>query len=296
MSFSLTCSKRVLVTGASGFLGSFLVSFLPKEGYFVEPLKRESYILAGDLLSKESLEGCYAVIHLAGESLSRGFWTKKKREEILKSRVEGTQKLTKLLSQLKNPPKVFISASAVGYYGDREEALTEESEAGSDFLSCVCQKWEQAAASNCLEEKGVRVVFARFGYILSCKGGMLKALRLVFRFGLGGRIGSGLQFMPWIALEDVGRSLCHILETPVLKGPVNIVSPNPVTQIVFAKTLSSLLKRPCFFGIPKWALLGKKAKALMLPSLKVFPLKLEETGFTFQFSSLKEALRFNLFT
>lgn len=287
MDFGAVSSKKILVTGGSGFLGSFLVSFLQTEGYFVEPLNRESYSKGS--LNSNLLEGCYAVIHLAGESLSKGFWTAKKKEKILRSRVDGTQNLVKLLAQLQNPPKVFISASAVGYYGDSEKELTEESGPGKDFLAAVCQKWEQAAIP--LDELGVRVVLARFGYILSSKGGMLKALLPLFRLGLGGRIGNGLQYMPWIALEDVGRSLCHILENPELKGPVNIVAPNPVMQECFAKTLAHVLKRPCFLSIPKWACLGEKAKALMLPSFKVSPVKLQKTGFVFRFPTLKDAFR-----
>ena len=292
MDFNTNASKKVFITGSSGLIGSFLVSFLLKEGYRVIPLSRKAFSGQGDSLGVEILEGCYAVIHLAGESIAEGVWTAHKKRKILNSRVEGTQNLVKIIGSLENPPKVFISASAVGFYGDREGELTEESSAGQGFLSLVCKKWEEAPCF--LEKKEVRVVLARFGYILSAKGGMLKALLPVFRLGLGGKIGSGLQFMPWIAIEDVARALCHILETSELKGPVNIVSPNPVCQEFFAKTLASLLKRPSFFTIPKWILLGEKAKALMLPSLRVIPVKLEKTGFTFRFSFLKEALQFHL--
>ena len=281
MCFNKESAKKVLITGSSGFVGSFLLLFLRKEGYLVQPFTKES-----------CEEGCYAVIHLAGESLSKGCWTKKKKEEILRSRVEGTEELTRFLSKLQNPPKVFISASAVGYYGDSEKQLTEESNAGSGFLATVCQKWEKAALF--LEKAEVRVVLARFGYILSSRGGMLKALLPIFRLGLGGKMGSGLQFVPWVALEDVARSFCHILTEESVNGPVNIVSPNPVTQEYFAKTLAHFVKRPAFFAIPKWMLLGEKAKSLLLPSLKVLPVKLQKTGFVFRFSTLEKVLEFNL--
>lgn len=290
---------RVLITGSSGLVGNALSSFLQDRGDVVGKLVRKKTGGINEVFwnpktqeGETSLfEGWDVVIHLAGESLSKGFWTQEKKRKIKESRIVGTANLVKILDHCKNPPKVFISASAVGYYGDREGGITEESSPGEGFLADVCLGWEKAAQD--FKNPKTRVVNARFGYVLSAKGGLLKIMKSLFLLGLGGKMGTGKQFMPWVALEDLVRALYHIIEKQELIGPVNIVSPEPVKQEVFAKTLAKVLHRPCFFSIPKELLLGAKAKALILPSLEVYPVKLLKTGFVFTFPSLLQFLQKN---
>lgn len=271
---------HVLITGSSGLVGSALCAFLRSKGHKVEALPRNFE------LSKDSCPD--AVIHLAGESISNGFWTKKKKEKILQSRVEKTRDLVEKLSHLKQPPKVFISASAVGIYKDSQEEITEDSPTGKGFLSKVCIQWEREASL--LTKAGTRVVFTRFGLILSGKGGMLPLLRTMFFFGLGGIMGDGKQYMPWVSLYDVVRAIEYILGAQAINGAVNVVSPQPVSQKCFAKKLAKAMKRPCFFRYPKFLFVDEKTRALVLSSLPVFPEKLEKSGFTFAYSDLESAL------
>ncbi len=288
--------NTVLLTGASGFIGKALTFFLEKKGYKVVSCPRK--ILLDEKLvtvknsENSAFEGLVAVIHLAGESLSNGiFWTKRKKKAILKSRVDGTQNLVHWIAQLRCPPRVFISASAVGYYGDRQrEILSEDSSVGKGFLPFVCKQWEEASFP--LKALSIRVVYARLGYVLSLRGGLLKSLIPLFRFGLGGKIGGGQQFVPWVMLEDVLRVFAYIIETESIQGAVNVVAPHPVTQEVFAKELARTLRVPCFFSVPKWLLWGEKSKTLCLPSLQVIPYKLEQKySFVFAFPELKMALQ-----
>lgn len=265
---------HILVTGASGLVGSALTAFLEEKGHVVLPYTRQISM---------DLEGFDVVVHLAGESISSGFWTKTKKKKIWESRVEGTKKLVSALNVLKKPPKLFISASAVGYYASSDAAQNEESPPGSGFLSSLCLEWEKA--SSCFIGRSIQV---RFGYILSSKGGILKALLPLFRLGLGGKMGSGKQFFPWVALEDVVRALYYIMEEETIKTPVNIVSPSPMPQEEFAKLLAKALRRPSFFSIPKWLLLGEKARELILPSLCILPCRLEKSGFIFSYKMLSE--------
>lgn len=293
----LLTPSKVLITGASGLVGVALTSFLQKKGHVVGKVVRkrrgepnevlwDSKTGEGDL---SLFEGWDVVVHLAGESLAKGFWTKEKKRKILESREVGTLNLVRVLDSLKTPPKLFISASAVGYYGDRQGAITEESTPGQGFLPTVCLAWETAAKS--LKNQGVRVVVARFGYILSSKGGFFKTMRSLFLWGLGGKMGGGEQFLPWITIDDLLRAIEHIIEKQELYGAVNLVSPEPVRQKVFAKTLAKLLRRPCIFSLPKRILLGEKAKALITPSLEVYPVKLQKTGFVFKTPGLLEAFK-----
>ncbi len=288
-------AMRVLITGASGLVGTALTSFLQERGHVIGKVVRkkkgkENEIFWDPMTGQgevELLEGWDAVIHLAGESLSNGLWTKDKKKRILDSRVLGTKNLVKALDSCKNPPKVFISASAVGFYGNREGRITEESSSGEGFLSDVCLAWEKVAKG--WKNEKTRVVIARFGLVLSTKGGFLKVMRSLFLWGLGGKMGDGQQFMSWITLQDLVRALYHIIEKEELRGAVNMVSPYPIRQEAFAKTLANVLHRPCFFSIPKGLLLGEKAKELILPSLEVYPVKLQRTGFTFKDPNLLEA-------
>lgn len=291
---------KILISGASGLVGSSLVPFLENLGHKVIKLVRNPKLVKTDEiffdLSKEeshtdSLEGFDVVIHLAGESIS-GLWTEKKKKLIESSRVQTTTTLVKALSQLQSPPKLFICASAVGYYGNREdEILNETSTKGTGFLAEVCQKWEDAAMA--LDNSKTRVVHLRFGVILSDKGGVLKKMILPFKLCLGGIIGSGHQYMSWIALDDVLRIVEWILLREDLKGPINVVSPNPVTNEQFTSILGKILHRPTIMKIPATLVkvtLGQMAEELLLSSTRAFPEKLLESHYQFSFSSLEIAL------
>jgi len=285
--------SRILVTGSSGFIGRSLVPFLQSKGNEVSRLLRKN---GGDLswnpekgeVHPGQLEGFDAVVHLAGDNIASGRWTKRKKESIFLSRCRDTWLLSQALSRLKNRPKVFFSASAVGFYGDRgEEILTEESAAGSGFLPDVCLKWE--AASRSLEASGVRVVHARFGAVLSPEGGMLKRVLPLFRWGLGGRLGSGKQWMSWIALSDLVRAIDFVLRQGGA-GVYNFTAPEPVTNSAFTKALAKALHRPAVLPVPACMLrlaLGEMANELLLASARVLPKRLEKEGFNFEKSRIE---------
>jgi hypothetical protein len=292
---------RILISGASGFVGTPLSSFLSSQGHTVIALVRAqdrrlpNYILWDPEEGKASLrdfEGFDVVIHLAGEPLTLTRWSKEKRDKILYSRTVGTMFLSHLLSLTAKPPQLFIAASAFGYYGDRgDEILTEESGPGEGFLPAVCSAWEKA--SYAIENRGARVARARFGMVLGPNGGALQKMILPYRLGLGGRLGSGKQWMSWIALDDLIRAIDHIIHTDSLSGPINLVSPNPVRQEDFSKTLAELLHRPHFFSIPRWALylaLGKMVDDFLLASARVKPTKLLASNFTFNYPDFRSAL------
>jgi uncharacterized protein len=293
---------NILVTGASGLVGKALVPLLLTSGHTVWPLVRRQPRAntqergwnpeTGELLNPDSFEGVDAVIHLAGENIASKRWTKSQKALIASSRVDHTQKLTTALANLPNPPQHFISASAIGYYGNRgDEVLTEVSAPAQDFLACVCRQWE--AASQPLEGKA-RIAHMRFGVILSKKGGALAKMLPIFQLGGGGPLGSGKQFMSWVALDDVVGALVHVLNHPELSGPFNVVSPNPVTNAAYSSTLGGVLFRPAFAPAPALALqlvLGEMADALLLSSTKVLPVRLQESGFSFQYPLLKPALK-----
>jgi uncharacterized protein (TIGR01777 family) len=239
------------------------------------------------------IEGFDAVVHLAGESIAEGRWTDEKKKRIRESRVRGTKLLGDAIANMTRPPKTFISASAIGFYGNRgEELLTEESKPGDDFLSEVCVEWEQATAL--AKEKGIRTVNCRFGIILDKEGGALAKMLPPFRMGLGGRIGDGKQWMSWIALDDVVGALKLALETESMRGPINFVAPNPVRNTEFTKTLGRVLSRPTLLPIPTFGLrfaFGEMADALLLTSQRVKPAQLEAAGYQFKYSNLEDALR-----
>jgi uncharacterized protein (TIGR01777 family) len=290
---------KILVTGASGLIGSALVPSLTGAGHTVTRLVRSKPRpgeirwdpLGGDI-DKAGLEGQEAVIHLAGESIA-GKWTAKKKEEIRESRVKGTKLLAESLSQLANPPKVLLCASAIGYYGDRgEELLKEESPAGSGFLAKVCREWE-AAADRAVRES-IRVVRLRNGIVLSAAGGALKTMLLPFKLGVGGKIGSGRQYMSWIAIDDVLGIIHLAITNDTLRGPVNVVAPNPVTNLVFTKTLGRVIGRPTVLPMPAFAarlVLGEMAQELLLASTRVTPKRLLAADYHFKFPQLEPALR-----
>ena len=292
---------HVLVTGASGLIGSALVPVLTAGGHAVTRLVRSTprpgqaevpWNPAARSIATPALEGFDAVVHLAGESLAER-WTAEKKARIRDSRVQGTRLLCDALAQLVRPPKVLLCASAVGYYGDRGESiLREESAPGTGFLTEVCQAWEAAAAP--AVQRGVRVVHLRFGVVLSPAGGALAQMLPPFRRGMGGVVGSGKQYISWIALDDVLGSIQHVLSTETLDGPVNVVAPHPVTNHDFTKTLGNVLGRPTVVPLPAFAArlaFGELADALLLASTRVVPARLQASGYTFQYPELEGALR-----
>ena len=291
---------KILVTGASGLVGRALVPLLTAEGHEAARLVR-SAPGAGDVpwdpdagtLGAEALEGFDGVVHLAGENIASGRWNTEKKRRIRESRVRGTRLLSETLAALERPPRVLVSASAVGFYGDRgEEELTEASPAGTGFLSEVCREWE--AATEAAEEKGVRVVHARLGIVLSRQGGALAKMLTPFRLGVGGVIGNGRQYMSWVTLDDAAAALGHLLAAAAVTGPVNVVAPAPVTNREFTATLGRVLRRPAVFPVPGFMArlaFGEMAEALLLASARVKPEKLLDSGYAFRHGSLTEGLR-----
>lgn len=288
---------RIAISGGSGFIGKALVPFLHTQGHEVSVLVRSDKGLATheinwdpseNYLPAEKMEGFDAVINLSGRSIS-AYWTKKVQEEIYKSRIDSTALLVKTFAQLKNPPKTFISTSAVGFYGNRgDEPLTEESGAGTGFLADVCRDWEAASVAS-----GIRVVNPRLGIVLAKKGGALQKMLSPFKMGLGGVIGSGKQWMSWIALEDLLQIFDFALNNEELSGPVNAVAPQPVTNREFTKTLGSVLHRPTIFPLPDYLarfLLGQMAEETLLTSTKAVPNVLQQADFKWQSPELKGAL------
>lgn len=291
----------ILVTGASGLMGSALVTALKALGHYPVALQRKGPQLAVDRPTWDPRTGAVesgsadrwdAVVHLAGENIA-GRWTAGKKERIRSSRVEPTRKLCEFLAGSPAPPTVLVCASAIGYYGSRgDEWLTEDSAPGTGFLPEVCCDWE--AATEPAQRAGIRVVNTRFGIVLSPDGGALAAILPVFRMGLGGRVGHGRQFWSWISLRDAVAGLMHALGTQTLSGPVNLVSPNPLRNSEFTQELGRALRRPTVLPVPASAarlILGEMAESLLLASIRAEPARLRETSFKFQDETLESALR-----
>ena len=295
---------KILISGSHGLVGAALIKSLEPEGHEIFRLVRHAPNSRSEIewspdrysIALARLEGFDAVVHLAGESIAEGRWSDEKKKRIRESRVKGTKLLGDALANLSNPPRTLISASAIGYYGDRgDEVLTESSAPGDGFLPEVCVEWEKATAL--AREKGIRVVNTRFGVILDAHGGALQKMLPPFRMGIGGRIGSGKQWMSWIALDDVVGGIKFALTNETLSGPVNFVAPNPVTNSEFTKTLGKALSRPTLFPIPAFGIrlvFGEMGDALLLSSTRVEPASLTKAGYQFQYPGLKDALRHSL--
>jgi uncharacterized protein len=292
---------HVLISGASGLIGSALAPFLTTGGHRVTRLVRSRGATPSDEaawdpdtgeIDRTKLAGLDAVVHLAGENLF-GLWTEAKRRRLRASRIEATRRLCESLSCMEQPPKVFLSASAVGYYGDRgEERLDEDARQGVGFLAELCRDWE--AATDPIAQKGARVVHLRFGIVLSPKGGALAKMLLPFKMGVGGTLGGGRQYMSWISIEDAVGAVHHALSTDLLKGPVNVVAPGAVTNREFTKTLGKVLGRPTVFPVPAPVLrlvFRDMAREVLLGSQRVEPSRLLESGYAFRHPQLEGALR-----
>ena len=292
--------RRFAVTGASGFVGAALVPFLTTGGHEVRTIGRGAgatvrWDPARGQLDADALEGVDGVIHLAGENVGAR-WTAARRRAIVESRIQGTRLLAERCARLRTKPEVLVSASAIGIYGLRgDEWLDESSALGDDFLAEVGQAWEAATAP--ARDAGIRVVHLRIGIVLNPAGGALAKMLLPFQLGVGGRLGSGRQWMSWISREDLVGAIHHALQVPSLAGPVNATAPAPVTNAQFTRTLARVLRRPAIAPVPAAALralFGEMAEGTVLASQRVRPAALEASGFRFRHPTLETALRFEL--
>ena len=293
---------KILITGASGLIGKALQKSFTEKGYEMllasrgGPKKTNEIQWSVEEGFQEKdlprIEGLDAVIHLAGEGIAGLRWTDEKKKAIRDSRVIGTHNLVNILSELNEKPKVFISGSAMGFYGDRgDDIVTETSKPGDTFLSEVCKEWEME--SRRAEDLGIRTVLLRTSIVLSKDGGALATMLTPFRFGVGGVVGSGKQWMSWVSLDDVVAIINYALENEKLRGAVNVASPNPVTNEEFTKTLGEVLYRPTFLPLPEFAVnlvFGEMGDALLIDSTRVEPRRLKEAGYEFKYTDLKSAL------
>jgi uncharacterized protein (TIGR01777 family) len=293
---------KVLLTGSSGLIGSELIPFLRAAGHSVTRLVRRPAHEGGReiawnpserKLDPAALDGFDAAIHLAGENLSARRWSTDFKNRVRDSRVQSTSLLCSTLARLNHPPKVIVTASAIGFYGSqREEALDESSAGGKGFLAELCRAWE--AATEVAADNGIRVVNLRIGFVLSAAGGGLAKMLTPFNLGFGGRVGSGNQVLSWIALDDLVEAIHFVLTREQLLGPVNAAAPSPVSNAEFTRTLGGVLGRPTIFPLPAFAarlLFGEMADELVLASQRVVPAKLLGAGFKFEYPELALALR-----
>ena len=290
---------RVVISGASGFVGSALSRHLESLGHTVAPLVRRApqpgqiywNILQGEV-DTEALEGADAVVHLAGESIAGARWTAEKRRRIMDSRVQGTRLLAGAIAGLDHKPKVMVSASAIGFYGNGGDAIqTEDSPPGDNFLAEICQAWE--AETRVAHDAGVRVVNFRVGIVLAPHGGALKEMLPVFRMGGGGPLGGGQQWISWITLDDIVRAITYCIETETLSGPVLGVAPHPARQRDFAKSLGRALNRPAFVPAPAFGIrltMGEMGQQLLLEGQRCHPEQLKQSGFVWNHPELDAAL------
>ncbi len=291
---------RIAISGSSGLVGTRLCKMLVEAGHTIVKLVRSKssaqdecyYNWQTQSIEKEKLEGIDACIHLAGENVAARRWSAAQKKKILDSRVRSTQLIAKTLNELSAPPETFISASAVGFYGDKgNEEVDEQSSPGSGFLSDVCVAWE--AESKSVATSGTRVVQLRIGVVIDPAGGALQKMLLPFKLGLGGPIADGSQYISWISNKDLCQALIHILNTEQLAGPINAVAPTPVTNREFTKLLGQALRRPTFFALPAIIvklIFGELGEATLLSSTRAVPMQLLESGYSFSHPTLKSAL------
>ncbi len=293
---------RIAITGSTGMIGSTLVSFLLNQGHQVTQITRHSLTSSptpfivwnpdSGLMDALALEGHDVVIHLAGTNVGER-WSAAHKKSIVDSRVKGTRLLCQTLAHLKKKPKVLLSASAIGYYGNHppDKILDENSLAGQGFLPDVCKGWEEE--TKIARDSGIRVVNMRFGVVLSKQGGALKKMWGPFQMGLGGILGSGKQMMSWIALDEIPHVIDHLMQRDIF-GPVNVVSPKPVSNKEFTKVLSGIIKRPTLFPVPAIAvklLFGEMGQQLLLEGSRVMPRRLQENAYQFHYPDIKSALQ-----
>jgi len=291
---------KIAMTGAGGLIGSALTKRLESSGHKIIPLVRDKEAAENEavfwdpyenIIEKEKLEGFDGVVHLSGENLAER-WNDEKKRKIRDSRVITTSLLTETLINLQDPPKVFVSASAIGIYGDRgDEILTEESTSGKGFLADITREWEKA--SERLDGSSIRSVNLRIAMVLSSEGGALQKMIPAFKTGVGGKIGSGKQYVSWIGIDDLVRIFEFALTEESLRGAVNAVSPNPVTNEKFTEALAEVLGRPSFATIPAFAvkmMFGEMGKETVLSSARAIPKRLQETSFEFQYPDIEKAL------
>lgn len=285
-------------------IGSALTAWLMKEGHAVSRIVRPqtqgispddgiAWDIEQETIALRDLEGYDCVVHLAGANIAGQRWTSSYKNLIRESRVQGTRFLAESLAKLKNPPRIFLSTSAVGYYGNRpsSEKIDEDAENGEGFLAGVCREWE--SATQAAELAGIRVVHMRMGVVLSASGGALTKMLPAFKMGLGGPIGSGEQMFSWIALDEIPPIVLHLFHSENIKGPVNLVTPNPVSNMEFAKVLGGIISRPAFMPLPKLGvsiLFGEMGNELLLSGARVIPRKLNESGYSFRHPELKLVL------
>lgn len=297
--------NTVAISGATGLVGTELSSLFREEGKSVLAISRREGAAYDDtirwdpssgLTNPARLESVDAIVHLAGENIAGGRWNETLKRKIRNSRVEGTRNLVKSIAAVEKRPKVLVSASAIGFYGDRGAAeLTESSESGTGFLSEVCQEWE--AEADAAKALGLRVVKIRIGVVLSPKGGALAKMLLPFKMGLGGVVGSGNQYWSWIGLEDLTRAIAWCVNNDSVEGPVNAVSPTPMTNKDFTKGVGKALSRPTIFPLPGFMakiVLGEMAESLLLSSTRVMPDALTKSGFEFSHPELVGCLKHEL--
>lgn len=291
---------KIAIAGGSGLLGSALIPDLENEGHEVVRLVRNNprgneieWHPNQDAIDAEKLAGFDAIINLAGENVAEGRWTEEKKKKIHDSRVHGTHLLSEAIARLARKPRAFLCASATGIYGDRgDESLDEQSESGGGFLAGVCREWEKATEP--AQRAGVRVVNFRFGPVIARAGGMLEKMLTPFKMGVGGKIGSGKQYISWVSIDDAVAAMKLALNDESLRGPLNVVSPRPVTNERFTRALGEVLSRPTLMAMPAFAArlaFGEMADEMLLVSQRVLPKKLQAAGFQFQYGDLDAALQ-----
>ncbi|ACL04028.1 domain of unknown function DUF1731 [Desulfatibacillum aliphaticivorans] len=291
----------IVISGASGMIGRTLVPFLTTGGHKVKKLVRRQPANEDEIfwdpvhvkINPRDLDGADAIIHLAGDNIGQGLWTNKKKRRIIDSRELGTGLLAQAAAAMNPKPKVFLSASAIGFYGDTGDRLVSESDGpGVLFISEVCDRWEKAAQP--AVDAGIRTVLGRIGVVLSPQGGALAEFLPLFRMGLGGKVGSGKQYLSWLGIDDAVGALFHLVCSDKVEGPVNIVGPEPVSNLEFTRTLAGVLKRPAFFPVPAFAVdavFGEKGREVVLASARVSAEKLAGSGYDFRYPGLEAALR-----